>query len=132
MADEATREAIRAHFESIGRDEAKSAEIYADDAVLEYPAGNERIRGKAGIVATRHAYPGGPASFEVHRVLGAGVVWVCEMTLRIEGDHPHSVAAILELQDGKVVREAIYVAEPFDPPAYRAQWSEALTRAGGS
>ena len=132
MDDQLTREAIRAHFEAIGKDEVKAAAIYADDAVLEYPAGNERIRGKAGIVATRHAYPGGPASFEVHRVLGAGDVWVCEMTLRIEGDRPHSVAAVLELRDGQVVREAIYVAEPFDPPSYRAQWSEALTRAGGS
>lgn len=128
MDDSVTRAAIRAHFEAIGKDEARAAEIYADDAVLEYPAGGERISGKANIVAARHAYPGGPASFEVHRVLGAGDVWVAEMTLRSEGDQPHSVAAILELRDGKVVREAIYIAEPFDPPAYRAQWSEPMPR----
>lgn len=126
MDDAATQNAIRAHFEAIGRNEERAAEIYADDAVLEYPAGGEQIRGKANIVATRSAYPGGPASFEVHRVLGARDVWVCEMTLLSKSDDPHSVAAILELRDGKVVREAIYVAEPFDPPAYRAQWSEPM------
>ena len=126
MDDAMTRAAIRSHFEAIGRDEDRAAEIYADDAVLEYPAGGEQIRGKANIVAARHAYPGGPASFEIHRVLGSGNVWVAEMTLRSEGDHPHNVAAILELRDGRVVREAIYIAEPFDPPAYRAQWSEPI------
>jgi ketosteroid isomerase-like protein len=124
--DDVTRQAIKAHFEAIGRDPARAAEIYADDAVLEFPAGRERIPGKAGIVASRQAYPDGPASFEVHRVLGAGDLWVCEMTLRFDGDHPHSVAAILELRDGKVVREAMYVADPFDPPAHRAQWSERM------
>jgi ketosteroid isomerase-like protein len=123
MDDSETRAAIQAHFEAIGNDEARAAQIYADDAVLEYPAGGEQIRGKANIVAARHAYPGGPASFEVHRVLGAGDVWVAEMTLRSEGDETHSVAAVLELRDGKVTREAIYISEPFDPPAYRAQWS---------
>jgi ketosteroid isomerase-like protein len=126
MDDHATREAIRTHFEAIGRDPARAAEIYAEDAVLEFPAGGERIRGKAGIVATRRAFPGGPASFEVHRILGSGDAWACEMTLRFAGEDPHSVAAILELRDGKVVREAIYVADPFEPPAYRAQWSERM------
>jgi ketosteroid isomerase-like protein len=126
MDDSTTRAAIRAHFEAIGKDEGRAAEIYADDAVLDFPAGGERMRGKANIIAARHAFPDGPASFEVHRILGAADVWICELTLRFKGDDPHSVAAILELRDGKVVREAIYVAEPFDPPAYRAQWSEPM------
>jgi hypothetical protein len=128
MDDAATRHAIRAHFEAIGNDEARASAIYSDAAVLEYPQGGERIRTKAGIVASRRAYPGRPASFEVHRVIGSGDVWVSEMTLRIDGADPHSVAAIVELRDGKVVREAIYIAEPFDPPAYRAQWSEPMDR----
>ena len=45
------------------------------------------------------------------------------MTLTID-DEPHPVVAILEFRDGLVVRERIYIAEPWNPPAYRARWSE--------
>ena len=38
-------------------DFVRSSEIYADDAALEFPQGNKRIRGKANIIALRSAYP---------------------------------------------------------------------------
>jgi hypothetical protein len=36
---------------------ARASGIYAEDAVLEWPQGGERIRGKANITAFRSAYP---------------------------------------------------------------------------
>ena len=30
----------------------------------------------------------------------------------------------MEFRDEKVIREPIYFAEPWDPPAWRAQWVE--------
>jgi hypothetical protein len=30
-----------------------------------------------------------------------------------------------EIRDGKIVRETIYVSEPFDPPDWRLQWRAA-------
>jgi hypothetical protein len=32
----------------------------------------------------------------------------------------------MEFRDGKVVRERIYFAEPWDPPEWRAQWVEPM------
>jgi hypothetical protein len=119
-ADDAVRAAIEAHFLAIGKDEDAAGAIYADDAVLEYVQSGERIVGRASIVATRRAYPGRPAAFAVTRISGSGDQWAAELVLRFEGDDPHYVAAILTLQDGCVVREAIYIAEPWEPPAYRA------------
>ena len=29
---------------------------------------------------------------------------------------------VLEIKNGKIVRETIYVGEPFDAPEWRAQW----------
>src|SRR5918995_5359798 len=29
---------------------------------------------------------------------------------------------VLEIRNGKIVRETVYVGEPFDPPEWRAQW----------
>jgi hypothetical protein len=45
-----------------------------------------------------------------------------ELTLSIDGDEPHPVVAILEFRDASVVRERIYIAEPWEPPAYRSPW----------
>ena len=117
---------IREHFGAIGRDEAVAIRIYADDAVLEYVQSNERIRGIAGIVASRREFPGPPSAFDVHRVFGTPELQAVEMTLRIEGDEPHPVIAILELRDGLVTLERIYIAEPWDPPAYRSEWAVAI------
>jgi hypothetical protein len=117
-------QAIARHFEAIGTDELRAGEIYADDAVLEYVQSGERIRGKANIIASRQAYPGRPTAFELHRSAGAPDVQVVELTLRFDGGDPHPVVAILEFRDGKVVRERIYIAEAWDPPAYRARWVE--------
>ncbi|GAA0917945.1 nuclear transport factor 2 family protein [Virgisporangium aurantiacum] len=118
--------AIARHFEAIGRDEVRAGEIYAEDAVLEYVQSGERIRGRANIIASRQAYPGRPAAFEVHRSAGTEQVQVVELTLRYSGADPHPVVAVLDLRDGLVVRERIYIAEPWDAPAYRAEWVEPL------
>jgi hypothetical protein len=119
-------QAIAEHFGAIGKDEVRAAEIYAEDAVLEYVQSGERIRGKANIIASRQAYPGRPASFELHRSVGTAQVQVVELTLWYAGEDPHPVVAILDLRDGQVARERIYIAEPWDAPAYRAQWVEPL------
>ena len=41
-----------------GDDIARASEIYADDAVVEWPQGGERMRGKANIIALQIAVPG--------------------------------------------------------------------------
>jgi hypothetical protein len=113
---------ITRHYELLGRDNAAAAEIYTEDAVLEYVQSGERIRGRADITASRDAYPGRPTRFEVHRCIGTDDNLAVELTMHIDGDEPHPVAAVLDLRDGLVTRERIYICEPWDPPAYRAQW----------
>jgi SnoaL-like domain len=107
------------------RDEIERAsEIYADDAVLEWPQGGERIRGKANIIAFRSAYPA-RQEFELHRITGCGDLWVNEYTIRYD-ERPYMAVGIMEFRDGKVVRERIYFGEPWEPPAWRAQWVERM------
>jgi len=125
--EDSLQDMIARHFEAIGKDEGRAGEIYAEDAVLEYVQSGERIRGKANIIASRRAYPGRPAAFEVHRSAGSAEVQVVELTLRYDGGDPHPVVAVLDLRDGQVVRERIYIAETWQPPSYRARWVEPLT-----
>ncbi len=124
MNDARIRRAIEAHFAAIGRDEVEAAQIYADDAVLEYVQSRERIRGRASIIASRQAYPGPSVTFTIERLHGSGDAWTAEITLRFDGADAHAFVAVLEMHEGLVIREAIYIAERSDPPAYRAPWAE--------
>jgi hypothetical protein len=132
--DEATARAmITAHFaaSNVGaaggspEDEiARASEIYADDAVVEWPQGGERIRGKANIIGFRSAYPA-RQDFELHRIVGCHDLWVNEYTIRYD-DRPVFVVGIMEFRDQKVFRERIYFGDPWEPPAWRAQWVEPI------
>jgi hypothetical protein len=126
-----TRAAIRAHFDASdvgaaggapGDEIVRASEIYADDAVVEWPQGGERLRGKAAIIGFRSAYPA-RQRFELHRTTGCHDLWVNEYTIHYE-DRPVMVVGIMEFRDGRVVRERIYFGDPWEPPSWRAQWVE--------
>ena len=124
--DETTiRKLIADHFAAAGKDELAAAEIFADDAVLEWPQSGERVRGKQQIVALHQASPV-TIDFETRRTIGCGDLWVTETTIRYDGARPTSAVFIMEFEDGKVVRETDYFGEPFDPPQYRSQWIELM------
>ena len=130
--DEATARAmIQAHFDASGvgaaggapgDDIGRASELYAEDAVVEWPQGGERLRGKASIVAFRSTYPA-RMQFEVHRITGCHDLWVNEYTIRYD-DQPVMVVGIMQFRNDKVVRERIYFGEPWDPPAGRAHLVE--------
>jgi len=131
MTEAKARAMIRAHFEysnvgsaggAPGDDIARASEIYAVDAVLEWPQGGERVRGKENIIAFRSTYPA-RQQFELHRTTGCHDLWVNEYTIRYD-DRPVMAIGIMEFREGKVVRERIYFGESWEPPAWRAQWVE--------
>ena len=125
MDEEMARELISDHFAWAGRDEVRATRIYADEAVLEFPQGEERIRAKDRILAMRAAYPAN-LGFTLRRTTGCGNLWVNEYTIRYDG-RPSCVIGIMEFRDGKVIRETVYVGEPWEPPAWRAGWVESIT-----
>ena len=126
MDEAAIRAMIKHHFETETDDSvARTAEIYADDAVLEFPQGRERIRGKDNIIAFRSAYPT-HVTLDLQRTIGRQDLWVNEYIIRYDDGSPLNVVGIMEFHDGKVVRERIYFGEPWEPPTWRAQWVEPM------
>src|SRR5215211_5094264 len=113
--DEATARAmIQAHFDASnvgvaggtpGDDIARASEIYADDAVVEWPQGGERLRGKANIIAFRSTYPA-RQHFELPRPPGYAALGVNENTTTYNAQ-PVRVVGIMNFRDGKVGREGI-------------------------
>jgi hypothetical protein len=91
--DEATARAlIQAHFDASnvsaagggpGDDIVGASEAYTDDAVVEWPQGGERLRGKANIISFRSTYPA-RQQFELHRTTGCHDLWGNEYTIRYD------------------------------------------------
>ena len=125
MNERVVRQLIADHFAVAGKDEIAAAEIFAEDAVIEWPQSGERIRGKANIVAVHDAAPVS-IDFAVRRTIGCGDDWVTETTIRYDGVRPTNAVFIMEFRDGRVVRETDYFGDPFEPPAYRSAWVERM------
>jgi hypothetical protein len=125
MDDTTTRAMIEHFYHTTIDDVAGSSDIYADDAALEFPQGKERIRGRANIMAFRSAYPA-RVTIDLHRTIGRDDLWVNEFTIRYNDTNPFNAVSIMEFHDGKIVRERIYYGEPWEPPAWRAQWVEPM------
>jgi hypothetical protein len=54
-------------------------------------------------------------------------LWVNEYSISYDDGPPQNVVGIMEFRDNKVFRERVYVTEPWEPPAWRAQWVEPMT-----
>jgi ketosteroid isomerase-like protein len=124
MDERVIREALDAHWRASAAGDADAEhDIYADDAVCEYPQSGERIVGRKNLQALRSHHPGKPSGFEVRRIVGSGELWVTEYTIVYQGKAAFTVS-MMEFSGGKVVHETQYFAEAFEAPAWRRQWVE--------
>jgi SnoaL-like domain len=122
MQDEPIRTALNAHWQASAAGDANAEhDIYADEAICDYPQSGERIVGRHNLQALRTHHPGKPSGFQIKRILGKGELWVTEYTIRYQDRLAYTVS-IMEFRDGKVVHETQYFADPFEAPAWRKQW----------
>ncbi|RRE03070.1 nuclear transport factor 2 family protein [Mycobacteroides abscessus subsp. massiliense] len=125
MNDMNLRGALEAHWAaSDANDFDAEHRVYRDDAVLEYPQSDERIRGRANIQASREAQPN-KKRFTVRRITGEGNLWASELVATYD-ERPIHVVSIMEFEEGMVVRETQYFGEPFEAGSSRAQWAEPI------
>jgi hypothetical protein len=98
-------------------------QIYDDNAVCDYPQSGEKILGRRNLQALRGHHPGKPSGFVVRRIVGINDLWVTEYVINY-GTSVVQTVSIMEFKNGKVIHETQYFAEPFEAPAWRAQWVE--------
>jgi hypothetical protein len=126
MQNEAIREALNAHWQaSAAGDLEREHDLYADDAVCDYPQSGERIVGRRNLQALRGHHPDRPSGFEVRRIQGEGGLWITEYTIAYLGRSAFTVS-IMEFVDGKVVHETQYFSDPFEAPGWRSQWVQKI------
>jgi hypothetical protein len=114
------RRAIEQHWAaSEAGDVELEHRLYAEDAVLDYPQSGERFVGRSTIAEQRSVHPAG-RHFTLRRVVGTGSVWVSECVITYDG-RPTISVSIMEFDDGLVVHETQYFADPFEAPESRAR-----------
>ena len=123
MDERGARAALQHYLDhSAAGEEDVAHEIYADDAVLEFPQSGERFEGVANFLEWRRNYPASKVDFDVRRVRGGGDVWVAEMAVRYEDGPWMFGVQIAEFRGDEVVRETIYVMDGFEAPEWRSRW----------
>ena len=126
MQEDQILDALHAHWQASAAGDADAEhDIYADDAICDYPQSGERIFGRKNLQALRSHHPGKPSGFKVRRIVGREDLWVTEYTITYQGRAAFTVS-IMEFRDGKVVHETQYFADPFEAPAWRSQWVQVV------
>jgi SnoaL-like domain len=122
MAEEAVLlDKVRLYFESPGGDVEHAAELYHEDAVLEFPQSGERFDGRATFTEWRSRYPA-EVSFRLRRVTVRDDLVVVELSASYDGGPTMFGVGLLEFRADKIARERIYVMEGWEAPEWRSAW----------
>ena len=107
-------------------------EYSTDDFVQEWPQSGERLTKEASIRIgeSYEAKTGTSPKFTYKRMLGGADVFVIEGTIDYGDGVPVSYVGIGELRDGKVAKMTEYFANPFEAPAWRADFVEKMEPVG--
>ena len=126
--------AMAARFEEVlkandfGRMSELIQQFATDDFVEEWPQSGERLT-KAASVRMTDNYPqmsGTNPSFTYRRMLGGGDLFVVEGTIDYGDGIPVSYVGVGEVRDGKIAKMTEYFANPFEAPAWRADFVERM------
>jgi SnoaL-like domain len=122
-ADQLSRETAEKLFAAWERWDLDTVGVLvADNAIDERPQSGERFVGRSNIMGMYAEVPG-PPRIRWRSIVGGSSAWVAEGIVDY-GEGPVNIVGIVELADGKVNAARFYFADPFDPPAGRARWSD--------
>jgi hypothetical protein len=99
-----------------------------DDFVEEWPQSGERLTkdASARLAENYPAMSGTSPKFSYRRMLGGGDIFVIEGTIDYGDGTPVSYVGVGEMRDGKVAKVTEYFANPFEAPAWRADFVEKM------
>ena len=130
--------AMAAAFEEVlksgdfGRLNSLTKEYATDDFAEEWPQSGERLTKEASIRLGQQyeGMSGTSPKFTYKRMLGGGDVFVIEGTIDYGDGIPVSYVGIGELRGDKVAKMTEYFANPFEAPAWRADFVERMEPVG--
>jgi hypothetical protein len=121
------REPAEELWKAIGAgDWGRAGTLLHEDFVQEWPQSGERIVGKENALAVNQNFPGGLPKMTFHRSLTGGDLVVLEVGLEYADGSLYQGVSIMEIREGKIVKETDYFAQAFQAPQWRAQWVERI------
>jgi hypothetical protein len=118
---------VRELFERLraAMDPALEYEARHEDFTVEFPQSGERMD-RDGLRKLQEHFPSGVPRIRLRRLIGAGDLWIAETVIHYADGKVFHGANIVEFRDGKIWKETRYYGEPFDAPAWRAEWAERI------
>jgi ketosteroid isomerase-like protein len=98
--------------------------LRAEDFVLEWPQSGERVRGREVAKDIEETYEGQGVLLP-RRIVGIGGFWVIEAMLMNDGDRSF-IVSVLEIDEGKIIKQTDYFGDPFPAPEWRAPLIERM------
>ena len=103
-----------------------ASQLLHDDYILEWTQSGERIRGRDNFAAINTFYPAkGKWTFKINHIAADGDVVVTDVSVS-DGKRQDRVVTFSTIRDGKIWRQVEFWPEPFEAPAWRAQWVEKI------
>lgn len=122
MTNRETIEAqLRLYFGEPGGDVIHAEQLYAPDAVLEFPQSGERYEGRDTFTQWRRQYPA-EVAFEVLRVTIRDDLAVVELSARYDGGPRMFGVGLMHFTGDRIAHERIYIGEGWEPPEWRRGW----------
>lgn len=101
-----------------------TTQLLHDDFALEWPQPGERISGRDNFAAVNKNYPAeGKWRFAINHIVAEGDLVVTDVTVT-DGKRIDRAITFSTLHDGKILKQVEFWPEPFEAPAWRAQWVE--------
>ena len=99
-----------------------ACQLLHDDYTLEWPQSGERIVGKDNFAAVNTNYPAeGTWHFRINHMLAEGDVVVTDVSVT-DGKVFGRAITFSTVCDEKIWKQIEFWPEPFEAPAWRAQW----------
>lgn len=127
MSPDAAAAVVRAFWRLMAtNDFAATAEVLADDFVLDWPQSGERIRGAARFARMNAEYPAhGPWRFETVRLVAAPGEVVTHVSVTDGVQHAEAIS-FFTVRDGRIARIVEFWPDPFPAPANRRHLVEPI------
>jgi hypothetical protein len=123
MGVDSNHEAAESYFRAFERWDLETVEsLVAEAAVEGRPQSGERFTRRENILGMLRSLPSQPR-ISWRRIRGGPRVWTAEGVVEY-GEGPVHLVGIVEFEDCEMIQADYYFAYPFDPPDYRAPFTD--------
>ena len=114
-------------WETMGTNDFHAAsQLLHDDYILEWPQSGERLVGKDNFAAINTNYPAeGKWRFRINHIVAEEDMVVTDVSVT-DGKVTGRAITFSTIRDGKILKQIEFWPDPFEAPAWRAQWIQKM------